>query len=130
MAFALEAMPNPVQAAQFAGLTQDPKHALVLAKAARELYPQGVGKAALSGMGKAVMGLMMQTLWENVAHLKPDFIAGGAKAVGQLLSNLDSANETPASAEYVFTLTGASGESVSLIRDPAKVMRPKLPEDK
>lgn len=130
MAFALEAHPDPVKAAQFAGLTLDPAEARALEKRARELYPDGLGNAALSGMAKATIGAMLHHIWSNVAHLKVDFTAGGAKALGQLVGQLVGADDAPASAEFHFTLTAASGEPLSVVRDPDKVMRPKLDDAK
>jgi hypothetical protein len=127
MAFALEAHADPVRAAAFAGLTLDPVQAKALAKAAREIYPDGVSNIVLSGLGRAVLGGMLLHLASNTAHLKPDFTAGGAKALGQLMTALSSSEDAPTTGDFVFNLTGASGQTVSVVRDPATVVRPKLP---
>ena len=65
-------------------------------------------------------------LAHNTAHLKPDYTAGGARAVGQLMTTLAADHRPTGDGTFTFNLTSASGEPVSVVRDPATVARPKL----
>ncbi len=127
MAFAMEAHADPVQAAAFAGLTTDPVQAKALAKAARAIYPDGVNNAALGGLGRAALGPMLLQLLNSVPHLKPDYIAGGMRALVQMITILLGNDSTAGdgAGTYVFNLTSASGAEIPVIRDPANVVRPK-----
>lgn len=126
MAFALEAHSDPVKAAAFAGLTLDATVAHQLAREARKLYPDGVSNIALTGLARATLGGMLLHLAHHTAHLKPDYTAGGARAVGQLMTALAADHRPTGDGTFTFNLTSASGEPVSVVRDPATVARPKL----
>jgi len=126
MAFALEAHSDPVKAAAFAGLTLDATVAHALAKEARKLYPDGVTNIAMTGLARATLGGMLLHLAHHTAHLKPDYTAGGARAVGQLMTTLAADHRPTGDGTFTFNLTSASGEPVSVVRDPATVARPKL----
>lgn len=124
VAVALEVHTDPAQAVAFAGLDVPPPDAAALARAARDLYPDGVNNAALSALVRANLGSMLLDLWGATAHLKPDYIAGGVRALGQLLGMLVSGENAPSSGNFIFQLTSSSGATISVLRDPAAVVRP------